>query len=134
MQFNRLICVCVCVRVHVCVCPVTQSCLTLCESMDCYSIRLLCPWDFPGKNTGVSCHFPLQGIFPTQGLNPCLLCLLHWQADSLLLSHLGRHVRCVLWTIIRTIPRKLRLREYTEFLIVTHMKIYKGLKLIVTLS
>ena len=30
---------------------------------------LLCPWDFPGKNTGVGCHFLLQGIFPTQGLN-----------------------------------------------------------------
>ena len=28
---------------------------------------LLCPWDFPGKNTGVGCHFLLQGIFPTQG-------------------------------------------------------------------
>ena len=32
-----------------------------------YSTRLLCPWDFPGKNTGVGCHFLLQGIFPTQG-------------------------------------------------------------------
>ena len=31
--------------------------------------RLLCPWDFPGKNTGVGCHFLLQGIFPTQGSN-----------------------------------------------------------------
>ena len=29
--------------------------------------RLLCPWDFPGKNTGVGCHFLLQGIFPDQG-------------------------------------------------------------------
>ena len=38
------------------------------------------PWNFPGKNTGVGCHFLLQGIFPTQGLNPCLL---HWQLDSL---------------------------------------------------
>ena len=47
--------------------------------------RLLCPWDSPGKNTGVGCHFLLQGIFPTQGLN---LCLLHWQVDSLPLSHL----------------------------------------------
>ena len=28
--------------------------------------RLLCPWDFPGKNNGVGCHFLLQGIFPTQ--------------------------------------------------------------------
>ena len=35
--------------------------------------RLLCPWDSPGKNTGVGCHFLLQGIFPTQGLNPGLL-------------------------------------------------------------
>ena len=31
--------------------------------------RLLCPWDFPDKNTGVGCHFFLQGIFPTQGSN-----------------------------------------------------------------
>ena len=35
--------------------------------------RLLWPWDFPGKNTGVGCHTLLQGIFPTQGWNPCLL-------------------------------------------------------------
>ena len=34
--------------------------------------RLLHPWDFPGKNTGVGCRFLLQGIFPTQGLNPGL--------------------------------------------------------------
>ena len=35
--------------------------------------RLLCPWNPPGKNTGVGCHFLLQGIFPTQGSNPGLL-------------------------------------------------------------
>ena len=34
--------------------------------------KLLCPWDFPGKSTGVGCHFFLQGIFQTQGLNPGL--------------------------------------------------------------
>jgi len=34
--------------------------------------RLLRPWDFPGKSTGVDCHFLLQGIFPTLGLNPGL--------------------------------------------------------------
>ena len=45
--------------------------------------RLLCPWNFPGKNTGVGCHFLLQGIFLTQGSNPHLLCLLHWQVDIL---------------------------------------------------
>ena len=51
--------------------------------------RLLCPWDHPGKNTGAGCHFLLQGIFQTQESNPCLLHLLHWQADSLPLRHLG---------------------------------------------
>ena len=40
---------------------------------------------FLGKNTGMGCHFLLQGIFLTQGLN---LCLLHWQVDSLPLSFL----------------------------------------------
>ena len=35
--------------------------------------RLLCPWHSPGKNTGVGCHFFLQGIFPTQELNQGLL-------------------------------------------------------------
>ena len=34
---------------------------------------LLSPWVFPGKNTGVGCHFIFQGIIPTQGFNPCLL-------------------------------------------------------------
>ena len=37
--------------------------------------RLKCPWDSPGKNTGVGCHFLLQGIFLTQELNLCLLAL-----------------------------------------------------------
>ena len=38
---------------------VPQSCLTLCDPM------LLCPWNSPGKNTGVGSHSLLQGIFPT---------------------------------------------------------------------
>ena len=42
--------------------------------------------DSLGKSTGVDCHSFLQRIFPTQGPNPGLL---HWQADSLPLSHLG---------------------------------------------
>ena len=40
--------------------------------------RLLCPWNFPGKNTGVGCHFLLQGIFQIWGSN---LHLLHWLAN-----------------------------------------------------
>ena len=55
----------------------------LCNPME--PARLLCPWDSPGKNTAVYCHFLLQGIFPTQGSNQGLLhcrqilyCLSHW--------------------------------------------------------
>ena len=51
--------------------------------------RLFCPWDFPGKNTGVGCHFQLQRIFPTQGSNLRLLHLVGWPAYSLPLCHLG---------------------------------------------
>ena len=47
------------------------------------------PWDSPGKNTGVDCHALLQWMFPSQWSNPHPLCLLHWQADSLPLSHQG---------------------------------------------
>ena len=70
------VCVCVCVCVQSC-----QICVT--------------PWTVVhqallsmGKNIGVSCHFLLQGIFPTRGSNVCLMCLLHWQMDSLPLHHL----------------------------------------------
>ena len=47
-----------------------------------YNPLLLCPWDFPGKNTGVGCHSLLQGIVLTRELSLSLLHLLHWQADS----------------------------------------------------
>ena len=53
-------------------------------------MRFLCPWDSLGKNTGVGCHALLQGIFPTQGSNACLLCFLHWQGGSLLLDLPGK--------------------------------------------
>ena len=64
-------------------------CPTLWDLMDC-SLPGSCPWDSLGKNTAVGCHALLQGIFPTQGLNPHLL----WtapalQLDSLPLSHQG---------------------------------------------
>src|SRR5574340_703790 len=56
--------------------------------MDC-TLPDSCPWDSPGKNTGVSCHFLLQGIFPIQGSNPRVLCLLHCMRVLCLLSHPG---------------------------------------------
>ena len=51
--------------------------------------RLLCPWDFPGKDTGVGCHFLLQGIFPTQGSN---LGLLHCRQILYQLSYTHTHI------------------------------------------
>ena len=60
-----------------CCCLVAQLCPTLLWPHGLQPARLLCPWNFPSKNTRVDCHFLLQGIFLTQGLN---LCLLHfWQ-------------------------------------------------------
>ena len=67
-----------------CYCLVAKLYLILLRHNGLQPARLLCPWDFPGKSTGVGCHFLLQGIFLTQGLNPHLL---HWQVDSLPLSH-----------------------------------------------
>ena len=80
-QLQSRVCVCVCAQK-------LQLCPTLYDSMDCSS---------PGSSVhGIfqvrrreGCHALLQGIFPTQGLNPRLLLLLHWQLDSLPLSHLG---------------------------------------------
>ena len=69
-----------------CCCLVAKSCLTLWDPMDC---------SLPGSSVhGISqarilewgCLFLLQGIFLTQGSNPCIL---HWQADSLPLNHRG---------------------------------------------
>ena len=62
------------------------SCPVMSDSLQPYRLqlfRLLCPWDFQGQNTGVSCQALVQKIFLTQGLNPHLLCHLHWQVGSL---------------------------------------------------
>ena len=68
---------------HTCACMLCAKLhQTLCYSMDC-SQGLLCPWNSSGKNTRVGCHTLLQGILLTQGSNPHLKYLLHWQADSL---------------------------------------------------
>ena len=57
----------------------------------------LCPWDSPGKNTRVGCHFLLQGIFQTQGSNLSLLC---WQAESLQLSHQEKYRLLTIYVIL----------------------------------
>ena len=62
----------------------------LCDPHGLLTSRLLCPRNFPGKITGVGCHFILQGIFPAQGSKPHLLHLLCWQVDSLPLVPPGK--------------------------------------------
>ncbi|CAI9166945.1 unnamed protein product [Rangifer tarandus platyrhynchus] len=52
---------------------VIQSYLTLCVTPWSVTLQNSCPWDSPGKNTGVCCHSLLQSIFPTQRSNPSLL-------------------------------------------------------------
>ena len=76
-----------------------QGWVDLCHSVVSDSVthglqpsRLLCPQDSPGKSTGLGSHFLLQGIFPAQGSNPCLLCLLHCRQILYPLSDRKRQV------------------------------------------
>ena len=69
----------------------------LCYPMDC-SLPGSCPWDFLGNSTGVDCHFLLQGIFLTQGLNlglshcrQMLYRLIH-QGSQLLLGTVSKYI------------------------------------------
>ena len=67
-------------------CLVSQSCLTLCNPMDCSLPGSSVHGNSPGKNTGVGCHALLQGIFPTRGSN---LGLSHCRQILYHLSHQG---------------------------------------------
>ena len=67
-------------------CSIVQWCLTLQVSVDCNLTGCSIHGIFLGRNTGAGCHFLIQEIFPIQGSN---LHLIHWQVDSLPLSHLG---------------------------------------------
>ena len=72
VDFSRVefvLLMCMCSR-----CSVGKLRLILCNPRD-YSTRVLCPWEFPGKSTGVVCPFLLQGIFLTYGSNPHLYLL-----------------------------------------------------------
>ena len=71
-------------------CSVHQSCPALCNFMNCSPSGSSVHGDLPGKNTGVGCHALLQGIFPTQGLNPdlthcrwILYCLSHQRSPRI---------------------------------------------------
>ena len=74
------VCVCVCV----CVCVSRQVMSDSLWPCRLYPTRLLCPWDSPGKISGIGCYF-----FETQQSNPHVLSFLHWQAGSLPLAPPG---------------------------------------------
>ena len=90
---KRSVCVCLCV----CVCTCALSHVWLLVTPWSVACQAPFSWNFPGKNTRVGCHFLLQGIFLTQGLNPHLL---HWQVDSLPLHHLGSPKRSLVFSIL----------------------------------
>ena len=115
---------------------VTQSCLTLCDPMNC--TRLLCPLDFPGNGTDVGCYFLLQGIFPTQGSNPGLLqCRLNhlshqgspWLSDASFPERPGKpRETTYIWLLakgVRTILETMSLYESKN----TEIKMFKSSKI-----
>ena len=79
---------------------VAQLCPTLCNSMDCCLPGSSVYGDSPGKNTGMGSHSLLQGIVPTQGLNPGLL---HCRWNLYHLSHQGspRILECIAYPFLR---------------------------------
>ena len=68
------------------VCIELLSCVLLFGTPWTVACQAPLPMEFPGKNTGVGCHFLLQGIFLNHRSNLGLLCLLHWLANSLPLA------------------------------------------------
>ena len=95
--------------------------------MDC-SPSISSVHGFPGKNTGVGCHFLLQGIFLTQGSNPRLSCLLHWQVDSSPLCYLARLLSLIviqLFNYVRLfeIPCIATLQAFLSFTIIWSLKL-----------
>ena len=88
---DNLVIVQICFALDIVGCSlVTKSCLTLCDPMDCSPPGSSIHGDSPGKNTRVGCHALLQEIFLTQGLNSCLLQLLHCKWVLYHQRHLGR--------------------------------------------
>ena len=125
--------------------PVLKNCC-YCSLLHCvqllwphglYPTRLLCPWDFPGKNTGVGCHFLLQGIFLIQGSNLPLLCcrwiLHHWatrEGPFYILTH-KRKIETNYFHLLGIVVQFNWSQSYVHFLVIFHNPVHK---IIVTLS
>ena len=105
----------------VCCCCAVLCCSVIANSLGTYGLqptRRLCPCDFSGKNTGVGFCFLLQGIFPTQGWNLNLLCLLHWQVGSLPLAPSGKPHW---WTVIIDLLREIK-KTLNNTLVIVRVK------------
>ena len=91
-------------------CLVFNSCSILLQPHG-LSPWLLCPWDFPDKNSGVGCHFLLQGIFLTRGSNPCHMLwqtnfFYHWVTrEASWILGIDMIFNSVLWEVLHTLPR-----------------------------
>ena len=83
--FLGYVCVCVCVCARACV--LSRVLLFVTPRTIAHQAPL--SMKFSGKIAGAGCHFLVQEIFPTHGSSLCLLCFLHWQSNSLPLSHHG---------------------------------------------
>ena len=105
----------------ICCRPVAQSCQSLCDP---WTVALKPPLSMGLSRqeswSGLSC--PLQSFFPTQGSNPGPLCLLHWQLDSLPLSHQGSQL---FWWVslvvqgVKTLPamQKIQVHQTAKFVL-----------------
>ena len=106
-----------------------STCPTICNPMDCRP-PCSCPWNFPGKNTGVDGNFLLQGIFPTQGLNPGLLHLPQWWVDSLPLHHLPNQALIIsdkkpsLIVVILFQPNLVCLSDFTAYTVTLKLNLF----------
>ena len=96
------------------VCSVAKSCLTLCDPWT-VAHRAPLSMGFSRQESCSGLPFPSQRIFPTQGSN---LCLLHWQADSLPLSHKGKPKDCIRCSLFLTVL----LRYNSPIIQFTHLK------------
>ena len=85
---------------YICLCAqLLQSCPTLFDPVDIAHPGFSCPWDSPGKNTGVGCRALLQRIYLTQEWKLRLLLLLHCKRILYPLSHLGSPIYAVKWSV-----------------------------------
>ena len=97
------------------------SCAVMPDSLRPHALqptRLPCPWNSPGKDTGMGGHFLLQGIVSTQGLNPYLL---HWQEDSLPLSHWIWEAQLNTYYVLNTVLKANTQRKTRCFIGKTHV-------------